>query len=33
MAIDPFINIRAMTELLKRTLPDKKIIDRQTHDK
>ena len=28
MAIDPFINVRAMTELLKRTLPDKKIIDR-----
>ena len=28
MDIDPFVNIRAMTELLQKTLPDKKDVDR-----
>ena len=28
IAIDPFVNDRAMTELLQKTLPDKKDVDR-----
>ena len=28
IAIDPFVKVSSMTELLKRVLPDKKIIDR-----
>ena len=28
MDIDPFVNVRAMTELLQKTLPDKNDVDR-----
>ena len=27
MAIDPFVNVRAMTEVLQKALPDRKDVD------
>ena len=32
MDIDPFVNVRAMIEWLRKTLPDRKFIDRNIWD-